>query len=56
MEYHSHSQADELDRCFKSAEKGVKVGDVAMFHRQESDLSSRWVIGVVIDLVKGKDG
>ena len=56
MEYHSHSQADELDRCFKSAEKGVEVGDIAMFQRQETDLAFRWVIGVMIDLDKGKDG
>ena len=40
----------EQVRWFKSAEKGVEVGDFSMFQRQESNLASRWVIGVVIDL------
>ena len=34
----------------------LQVGDIVYFRKQESELSSKWTVGKVTDIVKSKDG
>ena len=34
----------------------IKVGDIVYFRKTEGELSSKWTVGLVIDVVHGKDG